>query len=669
MSDTTFVNGTTVIDATWLNSINDNIYDVADATSGTVARTLQNKMTELVSIRDFGAVGDGVTDDSAAINTAIETVSAAGGGVVYMPAGTYLCDDEQILLLSNVHLKGAGEGITTILRSAAGDTSVILSGVGTYNDLQYNISAPLDLGAREVTFTGTHTFEVNEPIWIIGQRDSLTRDDAGDEWTLGYATPDTSGCLFGEMNVVQDVVSTTEIKLAVGVVFPNYRHNADDETSSQARSATSFRKVSWIRNVQISDFTVEIERSVITPIRFDYAYDCRAFNITFKLGLHDSNSLFFHTSFLCTGFNLTAIHTPRDYTDLEKVPNIDFKSVSSHGIVFQKCRSFHGTQPFDFTYTGGRTPSLFCRMTECEVYAARVSGMTTHPGCYAIQITNNQFTACRQGGVIRSRKTIFNNNVCSGDEAIATTKAAAITDRLFYGVGLYEGWARDCIVSGNSITGFNVGMMINDAPNEDESFDYVGAVLTNNTITHCYFGFMRDTVFEHQVLTAISIVNNIFSWCYQPIYVEKYTAAVKIHGNDFTNIKGTTLSVVEFDNDCPFADVQFNRFMDIGASNTGVEIATPTGTWTGYTITAADLVRNNSFIGTFSAKYSVNNTYVKSVTSYDAGARGEGGVVLTDGITAPTVSSGRAQIYVDTADGDLKIMFGDGTVKVLSADT
>jgi hypothetical protein len=43
--------------------------------------------------------------------------------------------------------------------------------------------------------------------------------------------------------------------------------------------------------------------------------------------------------------------------------------------------------------------------------------------------------------------------------------------------------------------------------------------------------------------------------------------------------------------------------------------------------------------------------------------------VLTDGVTAPGTSLGFAQIYVDTADGDLKVKFGDGTVKTLATDT
>lgn len=42
---------------------------------------------------------------------------------------------------------------------------------------------------------------------------------------------------------------------------------------------------------------------------------------------------------------------------------------------------------------------------------------------------------------------------------------------------------------------------------------------------------------------------------------------------------------------------------------------------------------------------------------------------VIDGVTAPTTVSGYAFIYVDTADGDLKIRFGDGTTKTIVTDT
>ncbi len=55
------------------------------------------------NVRAFGAKGDGIALDSPAFNAAIEAASAAGGGTVRIPAGTYLCFS--IRLRSRLRLK------------------------------------------------------------------------------------------------------------------------------------------------------------------------------------------------------------------------------------------------------------------------------------------------------------------------------------------------------------------------------------------------------------------------------------------------------------------------------------------------------------------------------------------------------------------------------------
>ena len=55
-----------------------------------------------MNVRTLGATGDGTTLDSPAINKAIETASAAGGGTVHFPAGNYL--SYSIRLKSNISL-------------------------------------------------------------------------------------------------------------------------------------------------------------------------------------------------------------------------------------------------------------------------------------------------------------------------------------------------------------------------------------------------------------------------------------------------------------------------------------------------------------------------------------------------------------------------------------
>jgi hypothetical protein len=44
-------------------------------------------------------------------------------------------------------------------------------------------------------------------------------------------------------------------------------------------------------------------------------------------------------------------------------------------------------------------------------------------------------------------------------------------------------------------------------------------------------------------------------------------------------------------------------------------------------------------------------------------------LVLRDGVTTPLSGVSLAQIYVDAADGDLKVIFADGTVKTIVTDT
>ncbi len=53
-------------------------------------------------VKEYGAVGDGTTIDSPAVNKAIEAAAAVGGGTVHFPAGTYAC--YSIRLKSNIVL-------------------------------------------------------------------------------------------------------------------------------------------------------------------------------------------------------------------------------------------------------------------------------------------------------------------------------------------------------------------------------------------------------------------------------------------------------------------------------------------------------------------------------------------------------------------------------------
>lgn len=98
--------------------------------TGAVLRPAQDKMREVVSVKDFGAVGDGVADDTAAIQDALNS----GATKVELSAGTYNTT-APIVIPSGISFVGEGQRLSKIRKNHAGD-GVTLSNALAYNGLE-----------------------------------------------------------------------------------------------------------------------------------------------------------------------------------------------------------------------------------------------------------------------------------------------------------------------------------------------------------------------------------------------------------------------------------------------------------------------------------------------------------------------------------------------------
>ena len=96
-----------------------------------VVRTVQAKLDDIASVRDFGAVGNGTADDTAAINRALFQLycrdnNSLARRMLYFPAGTYRVTDP---VLIPAYAKLVGEGADcTIIRFDRDDSSLPTSG-------------------------------------------------------------------------------------------------------------------------------------------------------------------------------------------------------------------------------------------------------------------------------------------------------------------------------------------------------------------------------------------------------------------------------------------------------------------------------------------------------------------------------------------------------------
>jgi len=82
-----------------------------------------------VNVKSFGAVGDGVTDDTQAFADIITAVGDNGGGTLFIPEGTYLANID-ISAYSDMHILGVGQA--SIIKAVTADPVITINGIGHY---------------------------------------------------------------------------------------------------------------------------------------------------------------------------------------------------------------------------------------------------------------------------------------------------------------------------------------------------------------------------------------------------------------------------------------------------------------------------------------------------------------------------------------------------------
>ena len=105
-------------------SIGSSLIGFIQSGSGAVARTLQDRGRDTVSIKDFGAKGDGVTDDTAALQAAINYACSGNAKTLRWPDGVYL-------ISASLKIPATGRGAGW--KGSSGKGSYIKTAGGTFD--------------------------------------------------------------------------------------------------------------------------------------------------------------------------------------------------------------------------------------------------------------------------------------------------------------------------------------------------------------------------------------------------------------------------------------------------------------------------------------------------------------------------------------------------------
>lgn len=170
-----------------------------------------------INVKDYGAKGDGVTDDTDAFVNAIAALKANGGGILYVPKGTYIIKQKLLIDFNNFTLQGQGQDDTVLqfnFTPAATDSIEVSASVlftkfrdfkvynGHGHGFLFNDAAQY-IECRNIrsSFNDSDGFRIGRVIMSVFENCLSDHNDGVGFYGLGYKTSCTFVCCYANENV------------------------------------------------------------------------------------------------------------------------------------------------------------------------------------------------------------------------------------------------------------------------------------------------------------------------------------------------------------------------------------------------------------------------------------------------------------------------------------
>lgn len=439
-----------------------------------LSQTVETKLRETVSVKDFGAVGDGVADDTAAIQAA---VTAAKNIIV--PTGTYKITSN-INLSSNQTIECQADVIFDV--SSAPTGTIVFYGAGSFGS-SYTLTANANVGATTLTLTSGDAANFAADDWIQIYSNTI--------YDPGYAETK-----IGEMVQIASVSSGT-ITLKSPLAGGNYTTAA----SAAIRKATFIENTSVIGGEFIGSSTSTI---LHVAVRFDIAYNCSIYKSWAKFcngnsfNIRDSlfciaSDIYVEDALATTGYGINWTGTCQDCKTVNSVflrcrhavTNTSAGIGICRRLSYENCTSYdsiNNGDAFD-THSNGEDIAF----VNCVSYDASANGFNIECGTATL-------TACK---AIRSNRSgiVFATNITLTPNRFTAVGCVIDTTTQFYGFNIGNGSTTTSIATDQiSIVGcsvFNTAqeaiVVQGDSGYEIHGLEVTGGQFQGNDISKQFF--------------------------------------------------------------------------------------------------------------------------------------------------------------------------------------
>lgn len=450
-------------------------YEAGNNFTGGVTRTQEVKNGDIISVKDFGATGDGVTDDAANIRAALTYAVANTPATLVFPATTYKCDTELgDYFASDLVIEGAG-AILDFSDVSFSPPYVLLSFTGT-------IGSEISLTSNANSLQ--KTVAVNSSTFTVGDFVKIRSDTVWDSLR--------TGSLFGELNFVETIPDGISLTTTSDLA-------ATYTTADLAR----IQKIDPVSNITIRGLTLQgpLADDNSKGIIFTYGVNCTVdgiqsydidathvqfFDCTF---CRVTDSLFQESNAPTNGYGISFRDATQDcsaennvFNDVRHSLSTNNTSAASNGAGITRRILFQGNIVTDSaTNTGDMSGG---------------DAIDTHAGAEDISIIGNTVNSSSAAGInVECRSAIITDNIISNTEGNGITHKnwtdftgrSNISNNTIYKVGgffcigvLTESASfGTCVISGN-ITDETDSVGIRAI--QDAGFQFVSLTISGNSV-------------------------------------------------------------------------------------------------------------------------------------------------------------------------------------------
>jgi hypothetical protein len=417
------------------------------------------------SVREHGAVGDGLADDTAAVAAAL---LAGAGGSVYFPPGHYRLTDN-FDVPANTVLSGAGSSSTLLDWSTKPEfqstRQFLYWEPGTLTD-QTPLAVAAAPGDVSITVPTGHTFTAGDDIRI--RADNLMWEEASPaEYQRVLAV---EGDVLHLGGPVFDTYALDQNATVEKVDFPSGGIHGLSIKGKGVNPAPSSYGDTAIRAGLVRDF-------IVRDVHFDDVENkCILLNSVLGASITDCH------------FRFDPSFTPLQY------------GVGATGgcqmITMRGCLSWNDRHMFTTSTSAARVdeyrgvPRLIT-ITGCTAYGSWQAPIDTHRGGEYITIVGNALTSESIGIKLRNAKALVSGNTVVGKR---TSRGGAPR-------GIWVGLvAQDVRVTGNMVTGFADGIRVEMHGTEGANMRHVA--ITDNSVIDCDNGIrlgQTDSLHDVQI--------------------------------------------------------------------------------------------------------------------------------------------------------------------------